>query len=257
MNATLAIACVTIGFLCYHFLTQSPQFRLFFEKKWGGKKAKAYQVYAQLWLGVLLYGIVPAAVVFLQGIDFQSIGVRFQAGRATLLWWLGLGSIIVAITNFSCRKPDSLAIYPAIRVQPPWSKGMKLASALSWTGYLLAYEFLFRGFLLFTTLEEMGALPAIAINTSLYALVHVQKGWKETVGAIPLGIVFCLLAMQTGTIWIPVLVHVTMSLSNEWWTLGYLSSETGKKCRPSLYFIFFTCILSTLSTQFFSPKIFL
>jgi membrane protease YdiL (CAAX protease family) len=229
MNATLAITCVTLGFLCYHFLTQSPQFSPFFEKKWDGKKAKAYQVYAQLWIGALLYGLVPAIVFYLQGLDFQSIGVRFQAGETTLRWWLGLGVVIVAITYFSSRKPDSLAIYPAIRVQPPWSKGMMLASALSWAGYLLAYEFLFRGFLLFSCLEEMGALPAIAINTSLYALVHVQKGWKETVGAIPLGIVFCLLSIHTGTIWIPFLVHVTMSWSNEWWSLWYLSSEAGKK----------------------------
>ncbi|MCB0518247.1 MAG: CPBP family intramembrane metalloprotease [Lewinellaceae bacterium] len=222
MNATLAIAAVTVGFICYQFITQSPQFCEFFENRWGGNKAKAYQIYGQLWLGAFLYGVLPAIIALSQGIDFQDIGIRFQHGGTTMAWWLGLGLVIVAITYFSHRKPDSLAMYPAIRVPPPWSRRMTFASALSWVGYLLAYEFLFRGFLLFTCLEEMGVLPAIAINTSLYALVHVQKGWKETIGAIPLGIVFCLLAIQTGTIWIPFLVHVTMSLSNEWWTLRYL-----------------------------------
>ncbi|MBK8558078.1 MAG: CPBP family intramembrane metalloprotease [Lewinellaceae bacterium] len=67
----------------------------------------------------------------------------------------------------------------------------------------------------------MGVWPAIAINTSLYAITHVPKGETEGIGAIPLGVLFCLITLESGTIWVAVLVHWVMSLSNEWLSLKH------------------------------------
>ncbi|MFN8134788.1 MAG: CPBP family intramembrane glutamic endopeptidase [Bacteroidales bacterium] len=62
----------------------------------------------------------------------------------------------------------------------------------------------------------MDLWPAIALNTAIYMLVHIPKGIKETLGAIPLGVLLCYLTVQTGSIWIAVMVHIVMALSNEW-----------------------------------------
>ena len=42
--------------------------------------------------------------------------------------------------------------------------------------------------------------PAIAINIALYSATHILKGLDETIGAIPLGFVLCLLTISSGTI---------------------------------------------------------
>jgi membrane protease YdiL (CAAX protease family) len=87
--------------------------------------------------------------------------------------------------------------------------------------YLLGYEIMFRGFLLFSCLNEMNILSAIAINISIYALIHIPKGFKEVAGSLPLGILLCLMTIYTGTIWAAFMTHGILALSNEWFSLKY------------------------------------
>lgn len=220
-TAAISISAVTIGFLTYHYTTQSVSLRKFFDKKFGTEPAKTAWVHFQRLFAVLCFAAVPAIVFASQNVDFQSIGLNFKNLDTSVKWILGLGAVVITMNYFAARTPDNLAMYPQIRVTPPWPKKLLAASAFTWISYLLAYEFMFRGYLLFTCYEEMGKTLAITVNVALYALVHLPKGWKETVGAIPLGIILCLLTLQTGNIWIAVVVHVAMALSNEWWSLYY------------------------------------
>ena len=96
-----------------------------------------------------------------------------------------------------------------------------MKNALGWTIYLFGYEILFRGILLFPLVTEFGVWQAIAVNVALYSATHIPKGLDETIGAIPLGIVLSLLTLQTGTIWIAFLVHVTMALTNSFTALKH------------------------------------
>ncbi len=109
-------------------------------------------------------------------------------------------------------------MYPQMRVNK-WTIRMLIISALSWMVYLAAYEFMFRGFFLFAIYETLGTTAAIVITTSIYSLVHVPKGAKEAVGAIPLGILLGYLSLITGNILIAYVVHVSMALTNEWFSL--------------------------------------
>ena len=112
-------------------------------------------------------------------------------------------------------------MYPQIRTPLPWGRGLLFSSAMTLVLYTLAYEIMFRGYLLFSCEKEMGAVLAIVINTSIYALVHIPKGWKETVGAFPMGIVLCWLTLETGNIWIAVIVHIALALSSEWLSIYF------------------------------------
>lgn len=118
-------------------------------------------------------------------------------------------------------------MYPQIRTPQPWSRSLLLSSALTLFLYTLAYEVMFRGYLLFTCLEEMGLVLAIVINTAIYALVHIPKGWKETVGTFPMGIILCWLTIESGNIWIAVAVHVALAWSSEWFSI-YYGKKLGK-----------------------------
>jgi membrane protease YdiL (CAAX protease family) len=223
LTMNLAIQSITVlaaGYICYHFLIRSESLKSSFETRWGMERTKIYWIYFWRYLGVFLYGVVPVVLIIGQGLDFQRFGLSFKNGMPTLWWTAGLSLVVLVMNYFATRSPDNLAQYPQIRAGK-WSRSLVAGSALTWTAYLLAYEFLFRGFLLFSCVEEMGIWTAITVNTALYALVHVPKGIKEAIGAIPLGVLLCWLSLQTGTIWIAFLVHVVMALSNEWFSIYY------------------------------------
>jgi membrane protease YdiL (CAAX protease family) len=218
LNAILSISAITLAYSIYYFAWNSTSFRVWFDKKYGVEQAKINWIYFVRWVGVFVFGVIPLVISLVQGIDLASVGLGFKNPMPTLLWTIGLSLAVTVLNYFAARSPDNLAMYPMIRTPLPWPRSLLVNSALTWAAYLLAYEFAFRGFLFFTCLEVMDLPLAITINVSLYVLVHLAKGWKEAVGAVPLGIVLCLLTFQTGTIWIAFLVHVAMAWGNEWWS---------------------------------------
>ena len=57
--------------------------------------------------------------------------------------------MILVTGYFSSSKPGNLALYPQIRIKY-WTSGILVLSGISWVCFLMvAYEFLFRGFLLY------------------------------------------------------------------------------------------------------------
>ncbi|GAA4281332.1 CPBP family intramembrane glutamic endopeptidase [Gaetbulibacter aestuarii] len=77
--------------------------------------------------------------------------------------------------------------------------------------FLLAYEFFFRIVILFSFLEYFSISEAIAYNTLLYVLIHAFDSRKEIIGAIPFGIVLCLFAYLTQSVWYAFIMHATLS----------------------------------------------
>jgi len=219
-KASLSITLLTLGFIAYQFVISSERLRDGFARRVGQERSLAWWIYFQRLWGLLLYGLVPWVIFSLRGNSLSDFGVKFQSGRETLIWTAGLGAVVVLMNYFVGRTPSNLAMYPQIRMHR-WPRSVVVASAVTWVLYLLAYEFMFRGWLFFTCLDAMGPELAIVVNVSLYALVHVPKGFNETVGAIPLGALLCWLTLQTGTIWIAFLVHSIMALSNEWFSMYY------------------------------------
>ena len=138
----------------------------------------------------------------------------------SLAWIIGLSALLIPLVNFSAKKAKNLVNYPQIRSKV-WTRKMVYMNALGWFLYLFGYEFLFRGVLLFPLIEPLGVWPAIAVNIALYSATHIPKGLDETIGAIPLGLVLCLLTLSSGTIWIAFFVHVAMAWTNTFTALKH------------------------------------
>jgi len=77
--------------------------------------------------------------------------------------------------------------------------------------FLLCYEFFFRGILFFKFLEYNSLFVAIFYSTILYVLIHIFDSRKEIIGAIPFGIVLCLFAYYTNSVWYVFLIHIALS----------------------------------------------
>ncbi len=165
--------------------------------------------------GLALFGIVPAMVAAtalphgLAGVGL-GLGDPLRAAGAVSI----LGLIAMPILWQATSQTKLQAQYPQIRVQE-WDRNLYAASSLTWAAYLLGYEFMFRGFLLFALIEPLGMWPAIWLNVALYVAVHADKDSQEVIACVPMGVLFCALALWTGAIWAPFLLHVIIALTSE------------------------------------------
>jgi membrane protease YdiL (CAAX protease family) len=220
----LAFSVVSFGFILYHLITKSPAFKLWEEMNVNNTR----QIMIQRLTGIFFFGFISLMIIsFSLHADISSFGTAMP-GHKTFIWLLILSVVIIPMNFYNSRNPENLSLYPQIRIKE-WSYSLLILSALSWVTYLLAYEFLFRGFFLFSSIAVLGVWPSIILNTGIYSLVHIPKGSKETLGAIPFGIFLSYLVIETGSFWIAFFAHVVLALSNEWFSLAFNSEMHLKK----------------------------
>ena len=169
--------------------------------------------------GVLWLGIIPALVcVFTLDTAIIDLGLRFERWDKFLLSSLGFLGVFVPLIAWNARREQSWQHYPQVRLKS-WSRRDFMGNALSWALYLVAYEFFFRGFFLYTTALWLGAWPAILLMTLIYFAVHLPKNPTECLGTIPMGIIFGILAVATGGIWAGVFGHCVIAIGNDFFVI--------------------------------------
>jgi membrane protease YdiL (CAAX protease family) len=206
--AGIAVAAAIVLYLLYYLVVVSSLLdRL---------RGSIAGVLAKRMAGVVILGGGSALTVWLLlPFDATDLGLTLAIPPSTWLWVGGASVVIVIGCILTAHKPDNFEVYPEMRV-PRWGVGPVAANFISCSLYMFAYEFLFRGFVFFACLAAMPAAFAIAINVALYVLAHTPKGPREALGSIPLGIVLCLSAIETGAIWAAFLIHVIMSQLNDY-----------------------------------------
>jgi membrane protease YdiL (CAAX protease family) len=214
-----AILWFVIGFGSYYFLSHSKSCTTRFANLCKYLERQGNQVLLQRLLGFLFLGVGSALLIVVwPELRLNQFGLNLHF-RSLPPWWLWLIIPTILIMGyFAAQKPGNLEHYPQIRAKI-WTPRMVLISSASWLLFLAGYEFLFRGLVLFASLDLMEPFPAIAVNCALYAFAHFYKGPGETFGAIPVGIILCYITLITGNIWSAVLIHSLMALSNEWFSL--------------------------------------
>jgi len=224
LKICLPILLTLVFFSIYWFTSKSDKIKAIFFNKYDHDQASLKHIFFTKYFGFFSMGIFPTIIClfYLPDITLEELGLTFinETSLFSLLWILGLSVLIIPLVYFSAKKPKNLLNYPQIRAKV-WTKKMLFINALGWFLYLFGYEFLFRGVLLIPLIEPLGMWPAIAINISLYSATHIPKGLDETIGAIPLGFVLCLLTISSGTIWIAFIVHVVMAWTNTFTALKF------------------------------------
>lgn len=231
MHSFLPVMLTLISFILFWFTSKSDKVKEYFYAKYDHDKASVNHITFNRILGFLTMGVIPAIISLAllpeyRIADFGLTIIPHTIGY-TIAWTAGLSLLVIPLAYFSARKPKNLVNYPQIRARK-WTKQTIYLNALGWALYLLGYEFLFRGILLFPLVKALGVWPAIAINIAMYAATHIPKGLDETIGAIPLGLVLCVLTLISGTIWIAVLVHIVMA-----WTNCF----TAMRFHPDIHFV--------------------
>lgn len=220
----LPIILTVLFFVIFWFTSKSEKIKAWFYKKYDFDNASVRHITFGRFVGFISMCILPGIIcmVCLPEYSLADYGLGYQPEtiQFTIFWSFVLSILVIPLAFVSAQKPKNLVNYPMIRARV-WNTKIVILNALGWALYLFGYEFLFRGILLFPLAEHLGVWTAIAINIALYAATHIPKGLEETLGAIPLGLVLCLLTLASGTIWIAFFVHVVMAWTNSFTALKY------------------------------------
>ena len=181
------------------------------------------RIWGFIWLGVL-----PLLVILIldQGVS-HGYGLLNIGSLPTWMLVMALSALIIVVNFFNSQSKSNLGRYPEIKLNK-WSVYSILSSGVTWILYLIAYEFLFRGILLFSSMQLLQPITAITLNITIYSLFHLQKGQKEIIASIPFGIILCLLTIKSQSIWPAIFLHNILALSNEWLSIYFKSEKTLK-----------------------------
>ena len=170
--------------------------------------------------GFLILGFIPGLIYYFflnrnfGSFDF-SLGHFIRNLEIILLLMLMIAALLFVNQKVN-RQNNSLQIELT-----DWNIQLFLINAFGWIIYLIGYEFLFRGILLFECYNSFGFWPAIAINIAIYSAIHMVNGKEQTIGALIFGVIVCYLTLTRGTILIPIIMHVSLSVYSDYFSIRY------------------------------------
>lgn len=208
------------GYLIYFNILKSAKIETLLNQYFKPTKQSFYWIQFTRLIAFICMAFLPLIFLKVSNIEFWELTYKWTNSDSKYTIILAL--ILIPLGAFNAKNKSHLAQYPQVRMTI-WNRLEYVSNISSWGLYLLGYEFLFRGILFLGLIPFTGLYPAIAINTTLYAIAHLYKGKKETIGSIPLGIVFCLITYQTQTIWTAFAVHWIMASNNFIWSHYYNS----------------------------------
>ena len=127
--------------------------------------------------------------------NFKVWGFYVSVTLIVALPILYIASHIPALANYYTRQQFDVVKY-----------------SLETTVYLLAWEFIFRGFLLFGLKDKLKE-SSILIQTVPFVLVHFGKPEIETISTILTGIYFGYVAYRGNSYWPAFIIHLFINIS--------------------------------------------
>ena len=165
---------------------------------------------------IMIWGVLPAiALRSTYGIPFSDLGW----GKPQNTPWQVLGGCTIGLLVFILvvkDLPDFRATYPFFKSDVIWPDWVVFEYV--YLGQFIALEFFFRGAMLHLLERQIGE-TSVWITTLPYVMIHFQKPWLETIGAVFAGVGLAYLSLRTRSIWPGVLLHVTVALAMDFISL--------------------------------------
>lgn len=167
----------------------------------------------------VLLGVGPALLAWLGlGRRPGSLGVGLGDWRAGLkLTAIGMVAL-TPVLYLASMDPAMQREYPLTRLAG-CGTDLFLLWELHYLVYYAAWEFFFRGFMLFPLEDEWGSAAAILVQTVPSTLVHLGKPGAETSAAIVAGLLFGALAIRTRSVVYPILLHWFVGMATDFFCL--------------------------------------
>lgn len=220
ISISVIILSSVIFFYFYYYFTISGLPEKFCENINQQTKKRLSVFLLKKGFGFLIFGIVPGLLYyFFLNHDFGKFGFSFDKFKSNyqIIFLLILIIAAVLFVNQKVNRQNN-SLQTEIT---EWNLSLFLFNAFGWIIYLFGYEFLFRGILLFECYSSFGFWPAIAINIAIYSAIHMVNGKAQTIGALLFGGIACYLTLSRGTILIPIIMHVSLSVFSDYFSIRY------------------------------------
>ena len=155
---------------------------------------------------MVYYAVIPVlSIILLLRKNPLDFGLRLGNWR---LWGVHLAVIVILglpILYWASRMP-SVAVYYTLSEFKLVRYSLEVAVAL------FAWEFLFRGFMLFGLKEKLGEV-SILVQMVPFVLLHFGKPEIEMVSTIIMGIYFGYVAYRSNSCWPAVFMHIYINIT--------------------------------------------
>ncbi len=173
-------------------------------------------LYARAWqfvvFFVLMFMVPVAYIKLVMKRPLSDFGFGLGDIKWGSKWLITIPVLVVPLIYISAKMPDVRAEYPLAKSLLTDQSHLLVYELGYIVFYYIAWEFFFRGFLLFGLKERFGAVNAILIQTISSCLVHIDKPEGEIIGSIFIGILFGMIALRSRSIWWVFLLHISIGV---------------------------------------------
>jgi membrane protease YdiL (CAAX protease family) len=165
-----------------------------------------------LWSGVVgTLLIVGSVYLWKRGGLVDFLGLRLASVRQFILWTAAF-LLLAAVLELLMRMVPSFQTDFMERVLGSSTDRVLLAVGVGLMAPLFE-EFLLRGLLLGSIRHITDAHSAVALSAGVFTLMHLQYSWTVMLLILPLGVVLGYARVKSGSIWVPVLLHVINNMA--------------------------------------------
>lgn len=208
IETAITIGIFVLCFAVYHRDLLAGLFLRPFMGRMSPGRQQAYTLFLRRFSGVILFGIIPLTSLFLiYGRSAAEYGLKLPDQPIWYLAGIGLCVLFFPVLAITIRKSTLRESVPYARLTE-WRRSDRFWNLISWMFYLIAYEAGLRGYLLFSLERSVGEWPAILLMTAIYTIIHINKRWEEAALSVVGGPVLGYLALNSGSIIIPWMIHV-------------------------------------------------
>lgn len=217
--SAVIILTLVFYYVYYYFVNSGLIEKYFTTKIWVAQKEIAVFLLKKV-SGFIILGLIPGILYyFLLNRDFEIFGLTTE-GFNKNFFVIFLLILVITITLYFNQKVNKTNNTLQIKLQE-WNILQFLLNSVGWIIYLTGYEFLFRGILLFECYNSFGFWPAMAINVAIYSAIHMVNGKKQAIGSLTFGFIAAYLTISQGTLLIPVIMHVSLSIVSDYFSIRY------------------------------------
>lgn len=178
----------------------------FFDSLQSDKLVYLYE-YIYWYIGdFITYFIIPLLIIkFLFRGNISDYGIRTGDYKAGFFYTILFLAIMIPLVWFSSASAEYVNQYPGLQdVKHSWSIFFIFETCLFI--YMIAWEFILRGYMLFGLKEKFGYY-AILVQLIPFVILHNGKPMSETFGSIIAGLALGILAYRTGSIFYCIITH--------------------------------------------------
>lgn len=170
------------------------------------------RIHFGLWIAVnvLLCLVVPISISQAMGWRLTDIGWRMGNIKRGVAWVVASLVIMLPLLVIASRRPEFQNYYPIYTPARCSTFGF-LQFAIGIVIYMCAWEFLFRGYLLFGGAKAFG-VGAIIMQALPFWMAHIGKPVTEFWSALPGGIIMGIIAWHSDSFWAPFIIHAFINV---------------------------------------------